>query len=90
MCIGALASASVLPMNTHWFELLTVQGTLRSLLQHHSLKASILWRSAFFMVQLTSTHDYWKSKVMSLVFNMLSSFVIALLPRSKLDKIAPW
>ena len=43
-----------------WFDLLAVQGTLRSLLQH-SLKASILWHSAFFMVQLTSLHDYWKN-----------------------------
>ena len=49
-----------------WFDLLAVQGTLKSLLQHHSWKASILWRSAFFMVQLshpslTSIHDYWKN-----------------------------
>ena len=41
-----------------WFDLLAVQGTLKNLLQHHSLKASIPWRSAFFMVQLTSIHDY--------------------------------
>ena len=56
--IGALASASVLPMNIQdfkidWFDLLAVQGTLKSLLQHHSPKASILWRSAFFTVQLS-------------------------------------
>ena len=44
-----------------WFDLLAVQGTLKSLLQHHSSKASILWHSAFFMVQLTSIHDYWKN-----------------------------
>ena len=44
-----------------WFDLLAVQGTLRSLLQHHSLKASIFRSSAFLMVQLTSIHDYWKS-----------------------------
>ena len=44
-----------------WLDLLAVQGTLKSLLQHHSSKASILWRSAFFMVQLTSIHDYWKN-----------------------------
>ena len=43
-----------------WLDLLAVQGTLRSLLQHHSSKASILWRSAFFTVQLTSIHDHWK------------------------------
>ena len=45
----------------HWLDLLAVQGTLKSLLQHHSSKASILWHSAFFMVQLTSIHDYWKN-----------------------------
>ena len=44
-----------------WLDLLAVQGTLKSLLQHHSSKASILQRSAFFIVQLTPTHDYWKS-----------------------------
>ena len=44
-----------------WLDLLAVQGTLKSLLQHHSSKASILWRSAFFTVQLTSIHDYWKN-----------------------------
>ena len=44
-----------------WLDLLTVQGTLKGLPQHHSSKASILWCSAFFMVQLTSTHDYWKN-----------------------------
>ena len=97
--IGALAS--VLPMNsglisfrTDWFDLLADQGTLRSLLQHHSSKASILWRSAFFIVQLS--HPYvttgktialsrWNTfgKVMSLLFSMLSRFVIAFLLRSK-------
>ena len=41
-----------------WFDLLAVQGTLKSLFQHHSLKASIVWHLAFFMVQLTSIHDY--------------------------------
>jgi len=64
--IGVSASASVLPMNNQdWFplrfDLLAVQGTLKSLLQHHSSKASILWCSAFFMIQLTSIHDYWKN-----------------------------
>ena len=44
-----------------WLDLLAVQGTLKSLLQHHSSKASILWHSAFFIVQLTSIHDYWKN-----------------------------
>ena len=75
-------------------DLLAVQGTLKSLLQQHGSKASILWRSALFIVQLS--HPYvttgktialtrWTfvSKVMSLPFNMLSRFVIAFLPRSK-------
>ena len=75
-------------------DLLTVQGTLKSLLQHHSSKASILWRSAFFTVQLS--HPYMTTgkiivltrwtfvgKVMSLLFNMLSRFIIAFLARSK-------
>ena len=73
-------------------DLLAVQGTLKSLLQHHSSKASILLRSAFF-ITLTSIHDYWKNialtiqifvgKVMSLLFNMLSRLVITFLPRGK-------
>ena len=75
-------------------DLLTVQGTLKSLLQHHSSKASILWCSAFFTVQLS--HPYMTTgktialtrwtfigKVMSLLFNMLSRLVITFLPRSK-------
>ena len=76
-----------------WLDLLAVQGTLKSLPQCHSSKASILQCSAFCMVQLTSTHDYWKTialtrwtfvgKVMSLLLNMLSKLVIAFLPRSK-------
>ena len=77
-----------------WLDLIAVQGTLRSLLQHHSSKASILQCSAFFIVQLS--HPYmtmgktialtrWTfvGKVMSLLFNMLSSLVITFLPRSK-------
>ena len=97
------ASASILPMNEYsglisfrinLFYLLAVQGTLMSLIQHRSLKASILWPSAFFMVQLS--HPYMTtrktialtiqtlvSKVMSLLFKMLSRCVIAFLPRSK-------
>ena len=77
-----------------WFDLLAVQGTLRSLLQHHSSKASILWCSAFFMVQLSHpymttgktialTRRTFVSKVVSLIFNRLSKFVIVFLPRSK-------
>ena len=77
-----------------WFYLLAIQGTLKSLLQHHNLKASILWWSAFFMIQ--SSYPYmttgktialtiWTfvSKVISLLFNTLSRFVIAFLPRSR-------
>ena len=76
-----------------WFDLLAVQGTLKSLLQHHSSKASILWRSAFFMVQFSHlyltaktialTRQTFVGKVISLLFNTLSRFVIAFLPRSK-------
>ena len=77
-----------------WFDLLAVQVTLESLLQHHSSKASILWRLAFFMVQLSHPYmTYGKNialtiwtfvgKVMSLLFNMLSRLVIAFLLRSK-------
>ena len=52
----------LIPFRMGWFDLLAVQGTLKSLLHHHSSKALILWRSVFFMVQLsTSVHDYWKS-----------------------------
>ena len=99
--IGVSASASVLPMNIQlisfrmdWLDLLSVQGTLKSLLQHHSSKASILWCSAFYILQLshpwittgktaTLTRQTFISKVMSLLFNMLSRLVIAFLPRSK-------
>ena len=77
-----------------WLDLLAVQGTLKSLLQHHSSKASILWHSAFFIVQLS--HPYMTTgktialttwtfvgKMMSLLFNMLYRLVIAFLPKSK-------
>ena len=77
-----------------WLDLLAVQGTLKSLLQHHSSKASVLRRSAFFIVQLShpymttgktiaSTRRTFVGKVMSLLFNTLSRLVIAFLPRSK-------
>ena len=82
------------PFRMDWLDLLAVQGTLKSLLQHHSSKASILRRSAFFMVQLS--HPYMTTgktialtrwtfvgKVMSLLFNMLPRFVIAFFRRSK-------
>ena len=77
-----------------WLDLLAVQGTLKSLLKHHSSKASILWRSAFFIVQIS--HPYMTTgkttalprqnfvdKVMSLLFDTLSRLVITFLPRSK-------
>ena len=96
-------SFNISPSNKHsglisfrkdWLDLLAVQGNLKSLLQHHSSKASILQRSAFFIVQLSHPHmttgktialTRWTftGKVMSLLFNMLSRFVIAFLPRSK-------
>ena len=96
-------SFSISPSNGHsglisfrmdWLDLLAVQGTLKSLLKHHSSKASVLQRSAFFIVQLA--HPYMTTgetialtrwtfvrKVMSLLFNMLSKLVITFLPRSK-------
>src|SRR5574342_442242 len=94
-------SFSISPSNEHpglisfrmdWLDLLAVQGTLKSFLQHHSSKASILQCSAFFTVQLS--HPYMTTgktiaytdfigKIMSLLFNMLSRLVIAFLPRSK-------
>ena len=97
--IRVSASASVFSMNIDfpydWFDLLAVQRTLKSFLQHHSLKASTLWCSVFFMFQLS--HPYMTTgktialtiwtfigKVISLLFNTLSRFVIAFLPRSPL------
>ena len=96
-------SFSISPSNEHlglisfrmdWLDLLAVQGTLKSLLQHHSSEASILYRSAFFTVQLS--HPYMTTgktialtrwtfvgKVISLLFNILSRLVITFLPRSK-------
>ena len=53
--------SGLISLRIDWLDLLAVQGTLKSLLQHHRSKASVLWRSAFFMVQLTSIHDYWKN-----------------------------
>ena len=96
-------SFSIIPSKQHpglnsfrmdWLDLLAVQGTLKSLLQHHSAKASIRQHSAFFTVQLshpymttgkimTLTIQTFVDKVMSLLCNMLSRFVIAFLPRSK-------
>ena len=96
-------SFSISPSNEHpglisfrmdWLDLLAVQGTLKNLLQHHSSKASILWCSAFFIVQLSNPYmttgktralmrRTFVGKVMSLLFNMLSRLVITFLPRSK-------
>ena len=96
-------SLNISPSNEHpglisfgmdWLDLLAVQGTLKRLLQHHSLKASILRHSAFFIVQLSHpytttgktialTRRTFVSKVMSLLFHMLSRLVITFLPRSK-------
>ena len=86
--------SGLISFRINWFDLLAVQGTLKSLLQHHSSKASILQCSAFFMVQLS--HPYMTTgktiawiiwtfvgKAMSLLFNMLSRLVITTLPRSK-------
>ena len=91
-------SFSISPSNQHpglisfrvnWLDLLAVQGTLKSLLQHHSSKATILRHSAFFTVQLShpymTTGKTWTfvGKIMSLLSNMLSRLVITFLPRSK-------
>ena len=96
-------SFNINPSNEHpglisfrmdWLDLLAVQGTLKSLLQHHSSEASILWHSAFFIVQLLQsymttekiialTRQTFVGKVMSLLFNMLSRLVITFFPRSK-------
>ena len=96
-------SFSISPSNEHpglisfrmdTLDLLAVQGTLKSILQHHSTKASILWCSAFYIVQLSHpymtngktialTRHIFVGKVMSLLFNMLSGLVITFLPRSK-------
>ena len=82
--------SELISFRADWFDLLAVQGTLKCLLQHHSSKSSILWHSAFFMVQLS--HPYktialtrWTfvEKVMSLLFNMLSRLDIDFLPRRK-------
>ena len=100
--IGVSASTSVLPKKHSglisfrivWLDLLAVQGTLKSLFQHHSSKTSILQCSAFFIIQLSHpymttgktialTRRNFVDKVMSLLFNMLSRLVITFLPRSK-------
>ena len=86
--------SGLISFRIHWLDLLAVQGTLKSLLQHHSSKASILWHSAFFIVQLSHpymttgktialTRRTFVGKIMSLLFNMLSRLVIVFLLRSK-------
>ena len=93
-CSPSNEYSGLISFRMDWLDLLAVRGTLKSLLQHHSSKASILQHSAFFMVQLS--HPYMTTgktialtrrilvgKVMSLLFNMLSRLVIAFLPRSK-------
>ena len=86
--------SGLISFRNDWFDLLAVQRTLKSLLQCHSSKASLLWLSSFFMVQLSHpymttgktialTRQTFVGKVMSLLFNMLSRLVIAFLPRSK-------
>ena len=85
--------SGLISFRLHWLDLLAVQGTIKSLLQHHSSKASILWQSAFFIVhplhpymttEKTIALNRWTfvGKVMSLLFNMLSRLVITSLPRS--------
>ena len=86
--------SALISFRMDWLDLLAVQGTLKSLLQHHSSKASVLWSSAFFVVQLSYpytttgkttalTRQTFVGKVMSLLFNMLSRLVITFLPRIK-------
>ena len=86
--------SGLIPFRIDWFDLLVVQGTLKSLLQHHSSKASILQCSAFFMVQLSRSYmttgktvalttRTFVTKVMSLLFNMMCRFVVAFLLSSK-------
>ena len=86
--------SGLISFRVDWFDVLAVQGTLKSLLQDHSLIASILWPSAFFIVQLSHLYVTTRKtialiiwtflcKVMYLVFNILSRFVIVIFPRSK-------
>ena len=86
--------SGLIPFGIDWLDLLAIQGTLKSLLQHHRSKVSMLWCSAFFKAQLSYpymtigktmvlTRQTFVSKVTSLLFNMLSRFVRAFLPRSK-------
>ena len=87
--------SGLISLRTDWFDLLAVQGTLKSFLQHHNSKASVLWCSAFFMVQLSHlyiitgknialTRWTFVGKVMSLLFNMLSILVMTSFPRASI------
>ena len=86
--------SGLISFTINWFDLLPIQGTLKCLLQHHSLKTTILWHSAFFMVQLSHLYmttgktiafsiQIFVGKVMYLLFNMLSRFMITFLSRNK-------
>ena len=92
--IASNEHSGLISLRMDWLDLLEVQGTLKSLLQHHSSKASILWHSAFFIVQFSHpcmtpgktialTRRTFVGKVMSLLFNMLPSLFIAFVPRSR-------
>ena len=93
MCLSN-KNSGLISFRIDWFDLLDVQGTLKSLIQHHILKVSILWHSAFFIIQLLQpymttgknialTLQTFLGKVMPLLFNMLFRFAIAFLPKSK-------
>ena len=93
--------SGIISFRVDWLDLLTVQGTLKSLLQHHNSKASILRHSTYFIVQLSHPHTTtgktialtrrtFVGQVMSLLFNMLSRLVLTFLPRSKRLLISWW
>ena len=92
--------SGLISLKIDWFALLDVQGTLRHLLQHHHLKASLLWCSVFFTVQLSQPYvstgktialTIWTYvRVMSLLFNTLFGFVIDFLPSVRLLGLTPW
>ena len=93
MCLSN-KNSGLISFRIDWFDLLDVQGTLKSLIQHHNLKVSILWHSAFLIIELLKplmttgktialTRWTFVCIVMSLLFNMLSRLVITFIPRSK-------
>ena len=92
--VSSTEYSGLITFRINWFDLLAVQGTLKSLFQHHSLRASVLQHSIFFMVQVSHlymttgktialTRQTFVGKVMSLLFSMLSRLIITFLPRSK-------